>query len=151
MDDREHDPQRRMDPDRLRVAAHELGHAFAWHVADCANPTAIRVHGRGVGAHGYVNVAAHVRTVDDARCYLAGLLAGREADMRWCEENDLAHRAQTCSTDLANFRQQRRNYDLCRQVSTAEARALARRIVRTHWRQIVRLTPRLARAGRISL
>lgn len=139
------------DPDRLRVAVHELGHAVAWKIAANTTPTAIRVFGHGITAHGYVHVDAAVHTVDDARGYLAGLLAGREAALRWCEENGLAHPEWTCSSDVSSFRQQRRDYELCRQVSTADARATARRIVRTHWALIVRLAPRLARAGRITV
>jgi hypothetical protein len=138
------------DLNRMRVAAHELGHAIAWQVAPNTTVTAIRVIGRGANAHGFVNVDADVRTVDDARGYLAGLLAGREAALRWCDENNLVHHEHTCASDRASFRQQRR-YNLCRQVSPAEAKALARRIVRAHWRRILRLTPRLAHRGQITL
>jgi hypothetical protein len=146
----DHPGSRNEDPQRLRAAAHELGHAIAWHLTG-TTPTAIRVVGRGERAYGFVSVQAEIHTVDDARAYLAGILAGREAGMRWCEENGLRHHEHTCLSDLAAFRQQRRDYDLCRRVSRADARALARRIVARHWPRIVRLAPRLARAGRLTL
>ena len=139
-----------LDPRRLEVAAHELGHAIAWKEAGLA-ATAIRVLGHGDRAQGYVRIENRlIYDADAARAYLAGLLAGREAGIRWCEENGLTHYEHTCHTDLNNFRQQRRT-PLGRQVSVGQARATARLIVRANWCLIVRLAPRLALQGRITL
>ena len=138
-----------LDPHRLLVAAHELAHAIGFRRAGI-ELTAIRVWGRGQTTQGHVDIVQYqVHTVPAARAYLAGLLAGREASLRWCEENGLPFQEHTCSTDLANFRRQRRT-DLGRQVSKGAALADARSLVRTHWPRIVRLAPRLARAGHIA-
>lgn len=139
-----------IDPQRLRVAVHELGHALVWKAGGYP-PTGIRVHGRGDTACGEVTIGrVRVADVDAVRSYFAGLLAGRLADQLWCDQTGQRFRDHTCYSDLASFRVQRRT-ELGRQVSRAEATAAARTLVRSHWARIVRLAPRLATAGRISV
>lgn len=139
-----------IDPHRLRAAAHELGHALVWRAGGYP-PAAIRVHGHGEDAHGEVIIGrVKVRDVAAARSYLAGLLAGRLAEQRWCEQAGLRFRAHTCDSDQTALRRFRRT-DLGKQVSRAEATATARTLVNSHWRRIVHLAPRLATAGHISV
>lgn len=138
-----------LDPDRLSAAAHELGHAIVWREAN-VDLGALRVVGHGHQAHGYVEVRPRpARNDAEVRAYLAGLLGGREAEIRWCEENGVRFHERTCRTDLADFHRQHRQ--LGPRASKGQVRADARGIVRANWRLIVRLAPRLARTGRITL
>jgi len=140
------------DPMRMLVAAHELGHAVAWDVAGIA-VLSIEVSGWGRGTEGVVRIDRDntvLRNTDDACGYLAGLLAGQVASLRWSEETRTPHPTHGCSYDLRLFRLNRRS-GYAAEVSPADARAAAHLVVRQQWPTILRLAPRLAARGRITL
>lgn len=138
------------DPHRLAVAAHELGHALVWR-AGGFDIDEIWVKGHGPAAHGRVWIVQHenhIRTLADEHAIQAGLLAGREAQIRWCAENDVTDSDTSADEDMTLYRQRRRTR-IGRQVSRTAVRADARRLVGAHWPAIARLAPRLARDGRL--
>jgi hypothetical protein len=134
---------------RLHAAAHELAHAIAFRVAG-VDIEVIRVKGHGPTAEGYVRVP-DPDTGDAAvlRGYVVAGLAGGEASLLWCAENNLRFDPSMSSDDLDLVRQ------LCRtshgrRIRKGAAVSEARRIVRAHWPAITQLAPALARVGRIS-
>lgn len=138
-----------IDPHRLRVAVHELGHAVVYRDGGLAI-LGIRVAGHGARAVGYVDLDPNgARTAEQARAYMAGLLAGGIADARWCELHGVPHDESTCSTDRSLFREFRR-HPMVRDISQAAFRATARRLVRVHWSEITRRAPTLARRGTVA-
>lgn len=143
MDDRAHDPYRHV------AAAHELGHAITWRAVGF-DIDEIWVKGSGEAAHGHVWIVQtddQIRTVDDERAVQAGLLAGRVAQYRWCDQTAIAIDF-SCEADELHYRDRRRS-PLGRRVSRTAVRDDARRLVRVHWRAIARLTPLLARTGHL--
>lgn len=137
-----------LDPIRLSVAAHELGHMVTWEHAGFRIQT-IRVTGRGTSTQGLVHVdRGLLRDPGEVRAWLVGLLAGREAEQRWCDQTGSAFIEAGSGEDLAQFRKWRR-HEWARRLTERELRIEARQCIRTRWRQIVRLTPRLAHAGRL--
>lgn len=138
-----------LDPQRLRVAAHELGHYLAWQAADL-DIQRIYVAGTGVEAHGKVRIRRQkVRDPEQARAYLVGMLAGREADIRWCEHNDLEWHEHTSNGDMKAYRSLHRRIDWVRDVTDREFRAEAHRFIVANWSKITRLAPKLAERGRL--
>ncbi|MCP2242728.1 hypothetical protein [Lentzea aerocolonigenes] len=139
-----------IDPYRLAVAVHELGHLIAWQRAGL-HINEIRVFGTGERAEGYVDLGRQrIRDTDQARAYLVGLLTGREAEVRWCELSGMRHHDYTSEPDMRSFRRLRR-HKLARHLTDAELRHDARALVRAQWEQITRLAPRLARCGWLPL
>jgi hypothetical protein len=139
-----------LDPLRLVVAAHELGHALTWAAAGMPI-VKIWVDGYGEQAHGYVRLdRKKLKDAAEARDYLVGMLAGRAADIRWCDEHGLTHHEYTCADDLASFRKSRK-HPWVRDIPDSEFYTAARIVVRQHWPQICRLAPRLSRHGSIQL
>lgn len=141
-----------LDPMRLLVATHELGHAVAWDVAGI-RVLDIQVRGQGRSTEGVVEIDRAntiFRNASDACGYLAGLLAGQVASLRWSEETGTPHPSRGCSHDLRLVRLQRKA-GYAREVPVATARDEARRVVREQWVRIVRLAPRLAEAGYVRL
>lgn len=135
-----------IDPYRLVVAAHELGHLVGYQLAGLTIHE-VRVLGEGDAAEGYVRLDPRgARGAHQARAYMVGLLAGRVAGVRWCELHGVAHRDDACTTDRTLYRRFR-THPLVRDVPDAEFRAAAQQLVRTHWPRIARLAPRLARRG----
>lgn len=140
-----------IDPHRLRVAAHELGHAIAWH-ATGFQVAEIWIRGQGPSVHGHVwldHTDDELTTVELERRYQAGLHAGRLAEQRWCEENDLCFGEHTCTQDMDILRNRRRREPGCL-VPAGQAMGDAQRLIRVKWSRIARLTPALAAAGSLS-
>jgi hypothetical protein len=144
-----------MDRRRLMVAVHEMGHAIAW---DHGGLTieAIRVTGRGHGTEGYVELEQRPLDLPTRlQNYLIGLLAGREADHKWCDITGETPDNYGSSTDMEVFRKFRK-YDATEtrwvtHLSDKELQAEARKIVTARWSQIVRLAETLAERGAIKL
>lgn len=145
-----------IDTHRLVVAAHELAHALVFRAAGI-EITDIRVLGTGSGARGYVRVAGNqALNKRQARQYLVAVVAGREGDLRWCDQHGLDRWPDhVCADDFADLRKMRREFreqgELHRGTGTGELRAEARLRVRTYWPRITRLAPRLARRGSITV
>lgn len=138
-----------LDPVRLMVAAHELGHAVVFLVTGLRIES-IQVTGHGRRTEGFVDVADNARlsSTADCRSYLLGMLAGREAGDRWCQVTGTGPFADGCAEDLRAFRYQyRRRRPWGVTESRAELRNQTRQLVRQHWPIIARLAPRLARRG----
>jgi len=138
-----------IDPHRLRVAAHELGHYLAWQDAGIT-PAAIVVEGYGEEAHGHVETGrTRLTTTEQASAYLVGLLAGREAELIWCTKYGLRYHPHTFDTgDGPRFRKLRR-HKLVRAITDGEFQSGAQRLVQGHWPRIERLAPRLALRGHL--
>ena len=140
-----------IDPYRLTAAAHELGHALTWHVLGF-QVDRICVKGRGDSARGQVTIDIpknKPRTVELERGIHIGLLAGREAQLRWCDETGLPFDERGCADDMAQHRR-RRSAELNRELKTSALQAEARTLLRSHWRRLARLTPVLAAQGSLS-
>nr|WP_042198372.1 hypothetical protein [Kibdelosporangium sp. MJ126-NF4] len=138
------------DPYRLALAAHEIGHAVVWR-AGGFEIDEIWIKGHGLSAHGRVWIVQtddDIRTVDAEHAVQAGLLAGCEAHLRWCSETGVTGVDVSADHDMTLY-QRRRRTRLGRQVNSADVRATASRLVRHNWPTITRLTPVLARAGRL--
>lgn len=137
-----------VDPYRLDVAVHELAHWFAWrHAGFTIAIRHIRVRGYGEGAEGNVHIGRRpIRTAEQARGYLTGLLAGREADLRSRDETGREFYEYTCRGDLETF-QKFRGREWTAGVSDEEFRRAARALVDASWSQITVLAPRLASRG----
>lgn len=136
------------DPQRLRVAAHELGHYLTWTQAGLPIKT-IWVAGRGDEAAGNVEVPRMTARDDTQyRAYVVGVLAGRQADMRWCREHDLEFHEYRFRSDMKVYRRLRRDHSV-RDITDAELTTEARQIVNANWRHIIRLAPTLARRGHL--
>jgi len=141
---------RALDPHRLTVSAHELGHAIAWSAAGMPIVD-IWVKGHGEQAHGYVRLDGRkLRDAAEARDYLVGMLAGRAASIRWCDEHGLTHHEHTCADDLASFRKSRQ-HPWVRDIPDREFHAAARLVVRQHWPRIIRRAPQLSCRGSIQI
>lgn len=135
---------------RLVVAAHELGHAFAWQDAGVGFGM-IRVWGHGRSTEGVVPVdGRRLRNAEQLRLYLIGLYAGSAASERWCDLAGMRHPASGCRHDLATARQMRR-HPWARNLTDGELRTGARRAVGRHWSRIHRLAPKLADRGQIRI
>lgn len=147
----------------LHAAHHELGHMFAFQAAQIPL-SQIRVYQDGRGgvktADGEAwtnNKRREFASTEEGRAYLAAILAGSEADRRWCDQNRLEYFESWSKSDMERFHALRR-HPLTRHLSTSEIRADARRVVRANWARITRLAPKLARKrhiwahnGRISI
>lgn len=139
-----------IDPHRLVVAAHELGHAIVW-AASGFTISEIWVKGHGDGVHGWVSLAnPDDHYTPEGECgYQAGLLAAGEAERRWCDQVGMAFDGSGCRDDYAKLRKRTRT-KLGSQVRRSAARSEAQRLVRVHWKRIVRLAPTLAVRGSLS-
>ena len=138
------------DPWRLHCAAHELGHHVVWTQLGF-EVTQVAVTGRGRDVEGQTRLsdgAKNLTSPDRCRDYLIGLLAGREADIRWARHTGRRYRECHSQGDLAVYRQVRR-HEWVRDLSDRQLRDQAKRLVAAEWARIVRLTPQLARDGHI--
>lgn len=139
-----------IDPQRLVIAAHELGHAIVWR-ASGFTIREIWIKGRGDSAHGWCGLTdanAH-HTPQGELGYQAGLLGAAEAQHRWCSETGVPFDENACREDYTNLRTRAKD-QLGRQIKRSAATAEARRIIRANWRRIVLLTPKLAAHGSLS-
>ncbi|MET0235690.1 MAG: hypothetical protein ABW224_13685 [Kibdelosporangium sp.] len=143
------------DPWRLLVAVHEMGHAVVWHHAGFTVED-IRVIGHGQDTSGYVRLEQRpLRLPIQFQNCLVGLLAGREADRRWCDLTGQSPQESGSSADATVFRRMREDDNQSTRwvtdLSDREFVAMARRAVVTHWTQITRLASQLARRGVVTL
>jgi hypothetical protein len=143
-----------VDSERLLVAAHEMGHAVAWHTTGF-QIVEIRVSGH-VFPNGYVRIADREHTTPElARDYIIGLLAGREAEHQWCDLTGQSPSDSGSSADLDVYRKYRK-YDaqhdrFTTHLTDRQLRVAARKVVTAHWPRIERLAPQLAERGAIKL
>jgi hypothetical protein len=137
-----------IDPQRLCVAAHELGHYIAWRKAGIRIKS-IRVAGTGTSVAGNVHIGRQkLGSPKQAHAYLVGILAGPEADQRWCQHNGLTVHQHTWAADMDSFAECRK-HEWTRRTPDIEFRAAARRLVAANWREVVRLAPQLAQRGHL--
>lgn len=139
-----------IDPQRLVIAAHELGHAFVWRASGFRIRT-IWIKGYGDRVHGFVtldNPDDH-QTLDGERGYQAGLLGAGEAQRRWCSETGQKFDESGCRDDYTTLRKRAKD-KLGKQIPRSAATTEAQRLVRAHWPRIVLLTPLLATRGSLS-
>lgn len=139
-----------IDPDRLRCAFHELGHVIAWRDAGLTIQC-VRVTGRGRYADGKVVIGRQrMSTVEQAKQYLAGLFAGPEAEIIWCDVNGVRYHEHTAEGDMETLRRWRRNNPAFPDTITdKQLRQAARHLAEKKWHTIERLAPRLAVRGRL--
>lgn len=140
------------DVERHVVAAHELGHAFAFREAG-QTISEIRVLGHGANVEGYTELNNPVIIgVEQGFAFLVGILAGRAAGERWCEIHDYTRPGPAaCRTDRRLYVKVCREHPELRPFTASQVRASARKLVRARWRQIERLGPRLALRGTVTL
>lgn len=137
-----------IDPTRLLVAAHELGHATVWNTAGIV-VTSIWLRGRGRGTEGCVEIADDELDAEQWRGYLAGLLAGRIAGDHWADLHRLRF-IPSCPRDILDFRRAIRR-PIAQGLTVSEVRAEAHRRVRVEWPRVLRLAPLLASRGTVVL
>lgn len=140
-----------VDPHRLAIAAHELGHAIVWRAVGF-DIDEIWIKGHGLATHGHVWIVQteeQIRTTADEHAVQTGLLAGLEAQLRWCHAHSLPTATVRADTDMTLYHQRRRTR-LGRDVDPAAVRDDTRRLLHQHWNTLTRLVPVLATAGRLS-
>jgi hypothetical protein len=138
-----------LDPQRLRVAAHELGHLVAYREAGIPVES-ITITGHGTRARGEV-MLPRAATIAEERIpdYLVAVLAGREADRWWTDLHGMPRStSRTFETDLRLFRRHFHG-PAVRGLSESVLAARARKLVQRHTRLIESLAPDLARRGRL--
>ena len=139
------------DPYRRAVAAHELGHAYAWSSAGFII-VSITITGDGPHAYGYVELDGEENTTtEENRAYLVGLLAGRVAEEKWCKAAglrvDLDYRSRV---DMERYRKARREPAM-RGISDRMFRSAAVKLVDKHWKKIQSGVPTLSTRGSIDI
>lgn len=139
-----------LDPQRLHIAHHELGHWIAWNAYPTVGTKDIQVWGYGRNAEGHVTPGTDGRLRNQQQCrdFLIGLLAGREADAYYCTRAGIRFNPTHSKADLRAFRRIHK-HEWVRDVAATEFRTLAREIVHANWSHIVRLAPTLARRGHL--
>lgn len=140
--------RRELDPQRLIVAVHELGHWAAAKYVSGVSVVKVRVSGRGSGTQGLCRVRWPEGDNFD-HAYLVFWLAGCEAQRLYAEKTGGKLDTSGWRGDLSNFKKVRRKHAPSRQWSESALRADARRLVRAHWSEIARLAPRLAERGHL--
>lgn len=140
-----------LNPARLVVAAHELGHGLVWHTADFPVGK-LWIRGddddsmRGFTELGGNTISSTERMVE----YLVGLLAGHIAGERWRDEYRVRGRMHSNVGDEDTYRQMMR-HDISKPIRRNEVVRIAERAVTTHWCDIERLAPLLAERGTLRL
>lgn len=140
-----------IDPHRRRAAAHELGHLIIWRANGFHVPYAeISGHGELVSGIAHLDRQC-LRSLDQACAYLAGLLAGEQAEIAWCEQNNMAYNERAAEGDMDRYRWfMRKNRGIFPpSITLPHLQRTARQAVRAKWPTIERLIPDLALAGRI--
>jgi hypothetical protein len=139
------------DPHRLAVSAHEAGHAVIWKAAGFTIVD-LWVTGHGPRAHGYTELdGKKCATADEFAAYLVGLLAGREAEARWCDANRLrVDLDDHCAIDMKRFRKGRKERGV-RHITDDQFKDRAAKLVIDNWRKIETLAPRLCERGRVAI
>lgn len=131
--------------EKVAVAAHELGHAYAWK-AYGLSIVEIKVSGWGAP---YVHVRWWPSRPGHALAYAVGCMAGFEAEDRWLREQNGKRANRTrCRDDRNDFRAVVKEMRLG--LSESKAHSLARDLVNQHWDAIAALAPTLAAKGHIS-
>lgn len=129
------------DPRQLQIAIHELGHAYAW--LDAGFRVSRVVHN---GDDGSCEVTWDP---DNLHGYAIGCWGGFEAEDRWLRQHHSGGASRSHSShDIRNFKHVARQLD--KRLTEGKARALARRAVARHWRQIEHRAPELIRNGRLT-
>lgn len=148
------------DPQLLATAAHEAGHAHAFHHAGIPIGE-IRVWWQGDSTAGHVTLADDYIDEDQLDGNLIALVAGHEAEARWLTEHGgfqlLGFRNQSgalsasrgrCCSDMTNFRRLRRRHKS--ELTEPAARVQARALLVRRWPHLERLALRLARHRRLT-
>ncbi|MGW7537810.1 hypothetical protein [Amycolatopsis sp. NPDC054798] len=135
------------------LAAHELGHMLAWQQAGFT-VAEIKLHPGTAGGEVSLSKSSRsdLRTIEQRRGYLVGLLAGTEAGVRWCElaGEFRAEHSGGCAWDRKAFQRNQQHFGLTH-IPRTEFRREARAVVRARWHQLFRLAPRLAQRGRLAV
>ncbi|AHH98292.1 hypothetical protein [Kutzneria albida] len=138
------------DPWRLHCAAHELGHMLVWQ-AFSFGIAGVTVTGFGDQVEGWTHLTdqgKNLTSPERCRLYLVGLLAGREADMRWARHSRRPFQEKHSKWDLREFQRIHRHPWVC-DITVNVLRAQAHDAIACHWPQIVRMAPSLARKGSV--
>lgn len=135
------------DPHQLRIAVHELGHAWAWQAGGLQIRSVTHTGSDG---------DCHVRyypTPEQLHAFAVGCWAGYEAEDRWLRTHRRGRASRgNASHDLREFRGAVRELrELGITLTETQARAQARTLITRHWTQITRTAPDLIRRGRITL
>lgn len=135
----------------LEAAAHELGHVAGFRAAQIAIQE-VRV-GRDASwvLVDHTEERAALRDPARARGYLIGILAGRSAQVRWCEERGRVPNDSSWGGDLTLVAKLRRRSLATKGLTHGELSRAADALVRVRWPWIVRNVPKLARSGRLSV
>nr|WP_042190903.1 hypothetical protein [Kibdelosporangium sp. MJ126-NF4]CEL19682.1 hypothetical protein [Kibdelosporangium sp. MJ126-NF4]CTQ94518.1 hypothetical protein [Kibdelosporangium sp. MJ126-NF4] len=140
-----------LDPHRLQAAAHELGHLRVWRAAGITVAYA-KITGHGPDVSGRAHTGRQtLTTLDQARAYLVGLLAGEQAEIIWCDQNGTRYNDTAAVGDMERYHTFRRRYHatLPPSFTLTDLKRDAAAAVRKQWRAIERQIPTLARNGRI--
>ncbi|SDD94892.1 hypothetical protein [Actinokineospora iranica] len=138
-----------LDPDRLNVAFHEIGHLTVWETLPGARVLAVKVTGKGNGTEGLVHMRWPKNAPEIDRGYLVGRLAGSEADRLRCDQTGDRPDTAGWGHDMADFRRVRRQHEPSRQWTEAELRAEARRLLLAQLPRAQRRALQLARYGHL--
>lgn len=135
---------------RLLVAAHELGHALVWKAAGF-EVVELRVSG-SERVRGWTGLdGREMKTVQETADYLTGILAGKIAGDRWCDENRIPLRAHdSCDFDQDQYRAVLKD-PLAVSLRDVDLRRAARERVHDLWSKIERHAPQLAERGTLRL
>jgi hypothetical protein len=140
-----------LNPARLVVAAHELGHGLIWKAADFPVGS-LWIRGESDDwMRGATEMGGNlIRDTEHMAEYLVGLLAGHIAGERWRDEYRVRERMHGNVGDEATYRQMMRA-DMSQPLRRADLTLTAQRAVSVHWGEIERLAPLLAERGTLRL
>jgi len=142
-----------LDPHRLMIALHEVGHLIVWQALPGVRITDVALTGKGslwsVKGHVSVDWTGAADTEEVGHGYLVGLLAGHAADRIRCEHTGDQIDTSGCADDFHHYRRARWNHKPSRQWSRATILADARRALLANLPRLHRDALRLARTGRL--
>lgn len=140
-----------LDPNLLRIAAHEAGHAIVG-VLNGGEVHEIKIYPASEGYAGVTRIKFADELLNEL---LIGLCAGHEAETLWSMRHLGYSRSKAfrstkdgCHTDMALVRKYRRRDDNA--LTEIAARGRAHSLLIQHWPRVERLTDRLARARRLT-
>jgi len=130
---------------RLIIAAHEIGHAMAFHAAGIeVNECVIGSDGDGI---------TEIEDPDDSQHhgYLIGLMGGSAGEQLWCAEfgQSLPAYCRTYTGDEKLFKQHQRQFREARAIGMSGARRAARKIIIAEKKRFRQLVEQLARRGEL--
>jgi hypothetical protein len=134
---------------RLATAAHEAGHYVVWR-AGGVEIHQVYIREQATGTTGYTETELYrLESPEQARSCLLGLLAGRAAQVRWCEERGLVTPGdEHWAEDMRRVQVMIRDPHAAGLSTTVLALESAR-LVRAHWADVVAVARRLDRRGRL--